>query len=171
VIILDESLGHDLRRTRPLLDFGHLLDGLRDSKLGPPLFVFAGDAVRVRGYMIAMSAGRWRAPGLGSQGLGCLRAFGAVVAVISGWGFGKLAPRFATAAWHCGHVRHGVAVAIVPWLPPVRPSTVDDGLAFATAWSAPRSPAHFASRGPGRTGSDAGAAQGLSALAASAARS
>ncbi|HEY2824176.1 MAG TPA: MFS transporter, partial [Gemmatimonadales bacterium] len=158
----------DFRRTRSLLDFRHLVDGLRDPKLGPPLFVFAVTPFAFGGYMIALPLDAGARFGWGAKELGLFfTAFGAVAAAMQGWGFGKLAPRFGDRRLAViGMFGMILPVAIVPWLPSgawIYGWTM--ALALANSLVSPALTGLISRlAGPEEQGAMLGTAQGLSAL-------
>jgi MFS family permease len=166
--ILDESLHHTLRRTKPLLDFAHLAHGLRDAKLGPPFLVFAVIPFAFGGYMIALPLYANARFNWGAKELGIFfSAFGAVVAVIQGYGFGKLAARFGDRRLAIfGTFAMAFPFAAVPFLHTGMALYVSAVfLAFANSLVGPALTGLISRlAGPDEQGAMLGAAQGLSAL-------
>lgn len=93
-VILGESLGREHRVARPLIDMGHVVQGLRDPQLGPLLIVFTLIPFAFAGYMIALPLYAKDAFGWGEKELGWFfTTVGVVAATVQGYAFGKIAQR------------------------------------------------------------------------------
>jgi DHA1 family tetracycline resistance protein-like MFS transporter len=93
-LILVESLGHEYRAARPLIDAQHLQQGLRDPELRPAFLVFGLLPFSFTGYMIALPLYAKDAFGWGSRELGWIfSVIGVVAAVVQGYLLGKLVRR------------------------------------------------------------------------------
>ena len=92
--ILRESLAPEHRTTRPVFDFGHMVDALRRRQLRPLMLVWLIAPFAFAGYTVALPLHATRAFGWGAKELGWLFVvIGAIAAVVQGFLFGKLERR------------------------------------------------------------------------------
>jgi MFS family permease len=93
-LILAESLRHDLRRRRRLVDTEHLVQGLTDPVMRPVFLVFGIVPFAFSGYIVALPLYAEREFGWGARELAWFfTMIGVVAAVIQGWAFGKIQRR------------------------------------------------------------------------------
>jgi len=93
--ILPESLRHEHRSERALLDVTHTREALRNPRLRPLLLVWIFAAVSFTGYTAILPLHTRQVWGWSARDLaGLFTVIGLVAAVVQGWAFGKLAKRW-----------------------------------------------------------------------------
>lgn len=167
-LILPESLGHEHRTRRPLLDFGHIGDVLSRRRLRPLMTVWGLAPFAFAGYTVALPlyaahAFQWTATQLSVFFI----EVGLTSAIVQGLLFGKLAPRFGERALLLGGL-FGMALGIggVPFLPSGLALYVWTFiLAFSNSLFAPAATGLVSVyAGPAEQGTVLGAAQAIAAL-------
>lgn len=132
--ILPESLEHEHRTTRRLLDIEHLRTGLSEPRLRPAFLVFAVVPFAFSGHMVALPLFADRAFGWGEREIGWFfTVFGGVAAFVQGYLFGRIA-RFVSDRRLAllGMLGMGLAIAAMPL---ARHGVTLYGLAFVLAFA------------------------------------
>jgi DHA1 family tetracycline resistance protein-like MFS transporter len=116
--ILPESLGHEHRRTRPLLDLGHLGEAIARPKLRPLMAVWALVPIAFAGYTVALPLQAAAALGWKERELAILfTIIGVTAASVQGYLFGKMVRRTGERTLvTLGTFGMAVSIAIVPFL-------------------------------------------------------
>jgi MFS transporter, DHA1 family, tetracycline resistance protein len=115
--ILRESLALEHRTTRPLLDFGHLVQALARKELRPLMLVWFLAPFSFAGYTVALPLHTAEAFAWGARELGWLFVLiGAIAALVQGFLFGRI-ERYtgARALLIVGLFGMGVSIAVLPW--------------------------------------------------------
>ena len=166
--VLHESLRHEHRAARPLVDTTHLVRGLRDPRFRPAFLVFGLVPFAFSGYIVALPLFMGKSFGWGSGQLGVFfTVIGVIAASVQGYLFGKI-QRYAqdrllislgTAGMAIGIMAIPLAhraLAIYPWVVI---------LAFGNSVSAPALTGLISRlASPGEQGAMMGAAQSLTAI-------
>ena len=116
--ILRESLAHEHRTTRPLFDFGHMLEALARKQLRPLMLVWLLAPLAFSGYTVVLPLHATQLFGWGAKELGWLFVvIGVIAAVVQGFLFGKLERRTgARALLIVGLFGMAVSIAALPYL-------------------------------------------------------
>jgi predicted MFS family arabinose efflux permease len=166
--VLHESLRHEHRAARPLVDTTHLVRGLSDPRFRPAFLVFGLVPFAFSGYIVALPLFMGKSFGWGSGQLGVFfTVIGVIAASVQGYLFGKI-QRYAqdrllislgTAGMAIGIMAIPLAhraLAIYPWVVI---------LAFGNSVSAPALTGLISRlASPGEQGAMMGAAQSLTAI-------
>ena len=166
--VLHESLRHEHRATRPLVDATHLVRGLSEPRFRPAFLVFGLIPFAFSGYIVALPLFMEESFGWGSGQLGVFfTVIGVIAASVQGYLFGKI-QRYAkdrllislgTAGMAIGIMAIPLAhraLAIYPWVVI---------LAFGNSVSAPALTGLISRlASPGEQGAMMGAAQSLTAI-------
>lgn len=167
-VVLHESLRHEHRASRPIVDTTHLVRGLSQPRFRPAFLVFGIVPFAFSGYIVALPLFMKESFGWGSAELGVFfTVIGVIAASVQGYLFGKIQRRtgdrilislgtlgmaIGIAAIPLAHV----ALAIFPWVVV---------LAFGNSLAAPALTGLISRlAGPGEQGAMMGAAQSLTAL-------
>ena len=114
--VLRESLKHEHRATRPLVDTTHLRRGLTDPRFRSAFLVFGIIPFAFSGYVVALPLHTERAFGWGSEQLGVVfTLIGVIAASVQGYLFGKIQRRTGDRpliAW--GTLAMAVGIAAIP---------------------------------------------------------
>jgi len=166
--VLHESLQHEHRAARPLVDTTHLRRGLTQSRFRAAFLVFGVIPFAFSGYVVALPLFAERAFGWGSDQLGVLfTLIGVIAATVQGYLFGKIQRRTGDRpliAWGTLAMAVGIgaiplahqAWQIYPWLVV---------LAFGNSIAAPALTGSISRlAGAAEQGAMMGAAQALTAL-------
>jgi len=166
--VLHESLRHEHRAARPLVDTTHLRRGLRDARVRPAFMAFGIIPFAFSGYIVALPLFAERAFGWGTDQLGVVfTVIGVIAASVQGYFFGKIQRRTGDApliGWGTLAMAVGIAAIplahqaweIFPWLVV---------LAFGNSIAAPALTGSISKlAGPAEQGAMMGAAQALTAL-------
>jgi len=166
--VLHESLRHEHRAARPLVDTTHLRRGLTEPRFRSAFLVFGIIPFAFSGYIVALPLYAERAFGWGSDQLGVFfTLIGVIAASVQGYLFGKIQRRTGDRpliAW--GTLGMAVGIAAIPvayqaWQ--IFPWVVV--LAFGNSIAAPALTGLISKlAGPGEQGAMMGAAQALTAL-------
>lgn len=116
-VILRESLAEHHRTTRPLFDFGHMVEALERPELRPLMLVWLIAPFAFAGYTVALPLHATSALGWGAKELGWLFVvIGTIAAVVQGFVFGRLERRAGTRLLLVvGLFGMGASIAVVPY--------------------------------------------------------
>lgn len=116
--ILPESLAHEHRVARPLLDFGHLGEALARPRLRPLMLVWALVPFAFAGYTVVLPLQATAKLGWTERDLAILfTIIGVTAAVVQGYLFGKLVRRTGERALvSAGTFGMAVAISVIPLL-------------------------------------------------------
>jgi MFS transporter, DHA1 family, tetracycline resistance protein len=117
--ILPESLQHELRVKRPMLDLGHIVDAMARPRLRPLMIVWALVPLGFAGYTVALPLRAAASLGWKERELAILfTIIGVTAAAVQGYFFGKIVRRVGERALVIlGTFGMAVAIAIVPYVP------------------------------------------------------
>ena len=170
--ILQESLAVEHRTTRPLFDFGHMVEALARKQLRPLMLVWLLAPFAFSGYTVVLPLHTTKLFDWGAKELGWLFVvIGVIAAIVQGFLFGKIERRTgARALLVVGLFGMAVSIAAVPYLHSslaVYAWTVP--LAFANSLFAPAASGLVSIYAdPTEQGTILGAAQAFAALGRSA---
>jgi len=170
--ILQESLAVEHRTTRPLFDFGHMVEALARKQLRPLMLVWLLAPFAFSGYTVVLPLHTTKLFDWGAKELGWLFVvIGVIAAIVQGFLFGKIERRTgARALLVVGLFGMAVSIAAVPYLHSslaVYAWTVP--LAFANSLFAPAASGLVSIyAAPTEQGTILGAAQAFAALGRSA---
>lgn len=166
--ILPESLQEHHRRKHDLLDFGHITDAFRDTRLRSLLIVWALVPFAFTGFSTIMPLHTNAQFGWHERELGiAFTVIGVVAAVVQGWAFGKLARRLGDyLLLVVGTFGMAAAIACIPFLSTSQLVTLWMApLAFFNSLFAPAATGMVSILAdPSEQGTILGAAQALAAL-------
>ena len=116
-VILRESLAEHHRTTRPLFDFGHMVEALERPELRPLMLVWLIAPFAFAGYTVALPLHATSALGWGAKELGWLFVvIGTIAAVVQGFVFGRLERRAGSRLLLVvGLFGMGASIAMVPY--------------------------------------------------------
>ncbi len=166
--ILPESLRHEHRSERALLDVTHTREALKSPRLRPLLLVWIFAAVAFTGYTAILplhTAQQWN---WGARELaGLFTVIGLVAAIVQGWAFGRIAKRWnERSLLIAGTIGMALAIGVIPFIgrvPTLYLWTVV--LAFANSLFSPAAMGMVSVlAGPAEQGTMLGVAQSLAAL-------
>jgi MFS family permease len=166
-LVLRESLRHEHRAARPLVDMTHLRRGLTDPRFSHVFAVFGLVPFAFSGYVVAVPLFTERAFGWGPAELGAFfTVVGVIAASVQGYLFGKIQPHtgdMPLIAW--GVLAMAVGIAAIPFVTQawqIFPCVIV--LAFGNSIAAPAITGLVSTRaGPAEQGAMMGAAQALTA--------
>jgi MFS family permease len=167
-LVLHESLRHEHRATRPIVDTTHLVRGLRERRFRPAFLVFGLIPFGFSGYIVALPLFMEGAFGWGSAQLGAFFAvIGVIAASVQGYLFGKIqrhtGDRLLISVGTLGMAVGIAAISLAHRALAVFPWVVI--LAFGNSLAAPALTGLISRlAGPGEQGAMMGAAQSLTAL-------
>ena len=166
--VLHESLRHEHRAARPLVDTTHLVRGIREPRFRPAFLVFGVIPFAFSGYIVALPLFMEQSFGWGSGQLGVFfTVVGVIAASVQGYLFGKIqryARDVALISLGVAGMAIGImaiplahrALAIYPWVVI---------LAFGNSVAAPALTGLISRlAGPAEQGAMMGAAQALTAI-------
>ena len=166
--VLHESLRHEHRATRPLVDTTHLVRGLSQPRFRPAFLVFGLIPFAFSGYIVALPLFMGQAFGWGSGQLGVFfTVIGVIAASVQGYLFGKIQryakDRLLISLGVAGMAIGIMAIPLVHQALAIYPWVVI--LGFGNSVSAPALTGLISRlAGPAEQGAMMGAAQSLTAL-------
>ena len=116
-VILVESLAHEHRTTRPLFDFGHMVEALGRKQLRPLMLVWLLAPFAFSGYTVVLPLHAAQLFSWGAKDLGWLFVvIGVIAAVVQGFLFGKIERRTgARVLLILGLFGMAISIAVVPY--------------------------------------------------------